>query len=104
MDARPGGKAIKDVRGRVERQFGWSLLAQLGITCQKPLHRAQERDEVLVEQWLRADYPKIKALAQRERPRSSLATPLTCGPIIMPGARGVEGEAPIVETMVRAIA
>ena len=24
------------------------LLAQLGITCQKPLHRAQERDEALV--------------------------------------------------------
>ena len=25
------------------------LLAQLGITCQKPLHRAQERDEALVQ-------------------------------------------------------
>ena len=43
------------------------LLAQLGITCQKPLHRAQERDEALVKQWLRKDYPKIKALAQREK-------------------------------------
>src|ERR1700756_1844260 len=42
------------------------LLAQLGITCQKPLHRAQERDEALVEQWLKKEYPKIKALAQRE--------------------------------------
>ncbi|MFZ1894495.1 MAG: hypothetical protein WAU59_10520, partial [Rhodoplanes sp.] len=29
--------------------------------------RAQERDEALVEQWLRKDYPKIKALAQREK-------------------------------------
>jgi transposase len=43
------------------------LLAQLGITCQKPLHRAQERDEALVEQWLKRKYPKIKALAQREK-------------------------------------
>src|SRR5712675_3362942 len=43
------------------------LLAQLGITCQKPLHRAQERDEALVEQWLKKEYPKIKALAQREK-------------------------------------
>jgi hypothetical protein len=42
------------------------LLAQLGITCQKPLHRAQERDDALVEQWLKKEYPKIKALAQRE--------------------------------------
>ena len=35
------------------------LLAQLGITCQKPLHRAQERDEALVEQWLKKEYPKM---------------------------------------------
>lgn len=40
------------------------LLAQLGITCQKPLHRAQERDEALVQQWLRTEYPKIKAMAK----------------------------------------
>jgi hypothetical protein len=32
------------------------LLAQLGITCQKPLHRAQERDEAVVEQWLKKDF------------------------------------------------
>jgi hypothetical protein len=43
------------------------LLAQLGITCQKPLHRALERDEALVKQWLKKDYPKIKALAGREK-------------------------------------
>jgi transposase len=28
-------------------------LAQLGITCQKPLHRALECDEALVRQWLK---------------------------------------------------
>ena len=27
------------------------LLAQLGITCQKPLHCAKERDEALVHMW-----------------------------------------------------
>lgn len=43
------------------------LLAQLGITCQKPLHRAFERDEALVQQWLRKDYPRIRAQAQREK-------------------------------------
>ena len=42
------------------------LLAQLGITCQKPLHRALERGEALVQQWLKKEYPKIKALAQNE--------------------------------------
>jgi len=43
------------------------LLAQLGITCQRPLHRALERDEALVTQWLKQDYPRIRALAQREK-------------------------------------
>ena len=42
------------------------LLAQLGITCQKPLHRAIERDEALVQQWLKKEYPKITAMAQKE--------------------------------------
>jgi transposase len=43
------------------------LLAQLGLTCQKPLHRALERDEALVQQWLKKEYPKIKALAQKAK-------------------------------------
>jgi transposase len=43
------------------------LLAQLGITCQKPVRRALEQDEALVQQWLKRDYPKIRALAQQER-------------------------------------
>jgi transposase len=43
------------------------LLAQLGITCQKPLQRALERDEALVNRWLKQEYPRIKALAQRQK-------------------------------------
>src|SRR6516162_6520547 len=43
------------------------LLAQLGISCQKPLYHALERDEGLVQQWLKQKYPKIKALARREK-------------------------------------
>ena len=43
------------------------LLAQLGITCQKPLHRALERDEALVQQWLKKEYPQIKALALKKK-------------------------------------
>src|SRR5450631_3867800 len=40
------------------------LLAQLGITPQKPLHRAIERDESLVQKWLNVEYPKIKKIAK----------------------------------------
>ena len=38
-------------------------LSQLGIACQKPLHRALERDEALVQRWLKTEYPKIKKMA-----------------------------------------
>src|SRR3979411_2528800 len=47
------------------------LLAQLGITCQKPLHRAQERDEALVKQWLNKKYPRTCI-----RHQGNLSTPL----------------------------
>jgi hypothetical protein len=43
------------------------LLAQLGITCQRPLYHASEKDEALVQQWLQQEYPRIRALAQREK-------------------------------------
>lgn len=42
------------------------LLAQLGITPQKPLHRAMERDESLVQKWLKTDYPKIRKIAKAQ--------------------------------------
>lgn len=42
------------------------LLAQLGITSQKPLHQAIERDEALVKKWLKTEYPKIKKMAKSQ--------------------------------------
>jgi Winged helix-turn helix len=69
------------------------LLAQLGITCLKPLHRTHERDEALVEQWLKKEYPKIKALAQQVF-RPSCANyalrdyPSACGRHLLGGGSG----------------
>lgn len=41
------------------------LLAELGITPQKPLRRAYERDPQAVEKWKTVDYPKLKKRAKR---------------------------------------
>ncbi len=43
------------------------LLAQLGLTCQKPLWRAYQQDGSRVQQWLKKEYPRIRALAKREK-------------------------------------
>jgi transposase len=58
----------------IERKFGirlarnsvGRLLAQLGITAQKPLYRAMERDETLVHKWLKTEYPRIRKMAKAQ--------------------------------------
>jgi transposase len=41
------------------------LLAQLGLTCQKPLMRAFQQNPSLVEKWLQEEYPQIRAKAKK---------------------------------------
>ena len=43
------------------------LLAQSGLTCQRPLFRAYQQDRSLVERWLKEEYPKIRTRAKREK-------------------------------------
>src|ERR687897_2519310 len=42
------------------------LLAQLGLSCQRPLAKAFEQNRSLVEQWVKTEYPRIRAQANRE--------------------------------------
>jgi transposase len=58
----------------IYRQFGvrlslasvGRLLAQLGLSCQKPLFRAWQQDASRVEQWLKKEFPRIRVRAKRE--------------------------------------
>jgi transposase len=43
------------------------LLRKLGLSPQRPLRRAYEQDPKLVDTWLAKEFPKIRALAKRER-------------------------------------
>ena len=43
------------------------LLAQLGLTCQKPLYKAIQQDASLVQSWLKKVYPTIKRRALKEK-------------------------------------
>ena len=42
------------------------LLAELGLTPQKPLTRAYERDPTAIEEWKRTIYPQLAARAKRQ--------------------------------------
>lgn len=75
------------------------LLAQLGITCQKPLHRAFERDEALVQKWLRTEYPKIKKMAAAQGAEIYFGDAAHMRSDHHAGKSwGKKGETPIVET------
>ena len=41
------------------------LLKQLGLTPQRPLHRAYQQDPDAVERWRRKDFPKIQRMAKK---------------------------------------
>ena len=70
-------------------QYPFETGSELGITSQKPLHRAWERDEALVQQWLKKEYPGIEWRNNKEL-TSILAMPPTSVPVTLPGAPGVK--------------
>jgi hypothetical protein len=93
-----GGGGGRALGRKQDRPVASRLLAQLGITCQKPLHCAQERDEALVKQWLKKEYPGIKALAQRGKAEIFFGDAAHIRPDHHAGRTwGKKGETPVVE-------
>src|ERR1700758_4347626 len=74
------------------------LLAMVGLTPQKPLRRAYERDPEAIEAWKRDTYPSIAAAAKRKRAEiyfwdeSGLRADAVQG-----RTWGVKGQTPVVE-------
>lgn len=64
----------KIIRDLIRREFGVKfsevqvgrLLKKLGLSAQRPLYRAYQRDPERVEEWKKVIYPKIRKLAAEE--------------------------------------
>ena len=77
------------VAGLIEQKFGvrlgvtagGELLAKLGLTPQKPLQRAYQRDPEAIEQWQRVAYPAIAKQAKKQGAKCFSGTSQVSGPI-----------------------
>lgn len=53
-----------EYRIKLSRSSVHRLMRQLGLSCQRPLHRAYEQDPVRVERWRNEEFPLIRKLAK----------------------------------------
>lgn len=57
-----------------------ALLAKLGLTPQKPLQRAYQRDPAAIEKWQREQFPAIARQAKASGGEGSVPMPCTARP------------------------
>ena len=64
---------VPRLRALLRRQFHvtlsrtglWEFLRREGLSLQRPIKRALERDEAAIRRWLRMEYPRIRAEARK---------------------------------------
>lgn len=95
------------VRALIRREFDvrlsevsvGRLLRKLGLSPQKPLHRAYQQDPQRVAQWKEETYPQIKALARKEKAEIFFADEATVRSDHHSGKTWAPvGETPVVRT------
>jgi transposase len=75
------------------------LLHELGITPQKPLRRAYERDPEAIERWKKTEYPALHQRAKQRGAKIFFADETGIRSDAAPGKTwGIRGQTPIVET------
>ena len=80
------------------------LLAQLGLTCQRPVFRASEQDSAGVRRWLREEYPAIRELARKSGARILFGDESGIRSDYHSGTTwGAKGHTPVVERTVRRV-
>jgi transposase len=52
----------------------WLFLHRIGFSCQRPLHRASERDEEAIRTWRQETWPRVKEPRRTSGPGSSSRT------------------------------
>lgn len=52
----------------------WLFLHRIGFSCQRPLHRASERDEEAIRTWRKETWPRVKEPRRTSGPGSSSRT------------------------------
>lgn len=61
------GRLIEEDTGLRYSESGvWHVLANLGFSCQRPVGRALERDEAVIEHWKRKRWPTLKKTPRPE--------------------------------------